>query len=653
MDFDTSRSGTAPSLSTARKMSDPGSGGVLRRGGPESGKRRPSTRGPGAADIADLNASLRHDRVDGNSSASAYSEAVESYREAICSWGDTEAEADGYDGMQPKASERFKQPKSTYGNPSKNRPRIFMQDLDNEKEASGNYMSSKVANVSAIYGAGRKPKNPVPFSRRSDVSKSRQLPSRSGMRPESPMTGTSSNISSSGFDAPPKKIHRPPYGAESGGATSGTSTSAVKRISSPRGFSSKVASVVNRNSNSPVMKGDYNIESIGTIQPPETSPTPADIHSSPDGSVLSPNPSVKLIVETSAILETSQPPIGSKSGRPQSRKLYLGAGVSSAGASQWSPSTSTTRRSTRQALDLTADPFSSSAPVSPKSYITLSPTNFSPKAFSAISIADGMASPKQSPKLKRNKSFPEVMPAPWTAEEGLDDRPPSRQGTAFPFHLAGSNGEPDMQLGVSEDRGTRVGLSGSASTPIFVDSDSTTPISTSISPRLERGKASPEIIFTVHSGDSAPPVGLAPSAAASSGGGGDKRRGPQASASSRPTTRGGSHSLASSPISSSFVGSTMVTNASAIPAITTTEWAPVYDPVADGFSDIIPDGPPTFTIEVMYIWFKITHISVNFQLFAVQQCERGVSPQATACFWKRERSRVTIVRKNGRRNGHH
>ena len=81
------------------------------------------------------------------------------------------------------------------------------------------------------------------------------------------------------------------------------------------------------------------------------------------------------------------------------------------------------------------------------------------------------------------------------------------------------------------------------------------------------------------------------------------RKTPAASnpSSGRPTTRAAQVTVttaAQSPVSP---------YASAPSLILSDKWALSNDPVADGFSDIIPEGPPTFTIAVV----QIMHISNN------------------------------------------
>lgn len=590
MDFDTSRSGTAPNPPT-RKMAHPGLG--RREGsGLHASKPRPSTRGAGGADIADLNASLRHDRTGHN--GSGYSEAVESYREAIFSWGEPEPAED----TSKQPTPRFKHPRSAYTS-STNKVRLRQSDsaaLDADDSsgsaaaAPSSNISSKAANVSAIYGVPSKKAKTPSFPRR-DVGKSRA-------RPSSPATGSSSNITSSGFGTPPKRASRhvsDPAAARPGLTVStNTGTAPKSGVTSPlsQSFGQGGRSTPNGGGGSP----HYADSGTVTVRSPLAmeatalpAPSPEDLKAVGFADVAE-SSSSRITVDTSAVEST-------RSIRPQSRKLYLGASNSEAPSPSWSAGPAATRRVRQLAVDASADPFLASAASSPKLESSLSPSGASPKKSGMLlAVASGDSdSPKQSPKLSRNKSFPQVRPAPWNADECLDERPPSRQGTAFPFHLAGSDGEGDEQVGHPE---RKAAMAGSASTPVLFDTEDPTPPPISFSPHGLLGKSSPiNIIGASVSGTSTPTIPIADSAAPPS----EKRRSTLPSASNRPTTRGpgGSHAMASSP--NSNYSSSAATGAFNVPTINTSEWAPVYDPVADGFSDIIPDGPPTFTIEVTHL----------------------------------------------------
>lgn len=603
MDFDTSRSGTAPNVPN-RKISMQG---FSRRdaAGSVGSKQRPSTRGAGSSDIADLNASLRHDRTDSN--ATAYSEAVESYREAIFSWGEPEAAED----LRPE--QRFKNPKPVYGG-SANRVRLRQggpgsdapsADIDSDVAMPGaSNLSAKVANVSAIYGvSAKKPKTPN-FSRK-EGNKTRSRPSS---RPSSPMTGTSSNISSNGFPTSPKKT-----GGQQGVSDAGRPAQLV--IGAGSVVTQKAATIKSplsqpslRNVKEAISSSSGNLEQSAQINNMFGSSNGLKVPIAGESELEQPSsarasqnaessearePSLgKLSVETSPVDTRSS------NARPQSRKLYLGSGqaeVPSPSLSNGPPS----RRSRALPTEISVDPFSETVAASPKAELPSSPTNFSPKkniGILSVMPPGDAGSPKQSKSLSRNKSFPQVRPAPWNVDDTFDDRPPSRQGTAFPFHLAGPDSDGDESIRRIE---AKQALTSSVSTPVIIESDIS---------HFQDEKSSPVNIMTSVS-VTANTVGNVPPMISSSGAiGADKRRS-SLPTSTRPTTRGaGSHAVVSSPVSN--YGSGVVAVASGSPVINTSEWAPVYDPVADGFSDIIPDGPPTFTIEVSPNMFFATRSDV-------------------------------------------
>lgn len=574
MDFDTSRSGTAPSLPSRKhgeqppQWKDPNPAA-------SAAKMRPATRSTGTSDIGDINASLRHDRTD--SKTAAYSAAVESYREAIFSWGEPSGQEES---DYQRTEVRFKHPKSIYA-PQQSKPNNFRggpySELaggrlhskgaepssaevestdplgDSAASASGLNMNliNKVANVSAIYGVSKKAKTPA---------QGRQsIRSRPSSRPCSPIT-------SSGLGSPPKK-NKNADGATASNKPNITVSTATVPSGGPKNI---VTSPLSQSFTTAQMSNPPALYATERTSPNLPAKSPLS------DQLLNEDSSPELTVDTS---QGGQTPGPGRNLRPESRKLYLTStnASTSVNSPSWTGAPPSTTRRLRVHTDAaTADMFSGSPPASPSAS---SPKTILVKSPSLIAGVDHTSSPKGS--LSRNKSFPQVRLAPWSTDEAFDQRPPSRQGTAFPFHLAGSDADGDESAANS-----RMALSGSASTPVILDID--------CSPSPGPASSSPRPYIT--SNQTGP---LATPSAATGTTASEKRRasGSSTTSAARPTTRGpGAVPLASSPLST-YVSN--AANVAAPPVSIATEWAPVYDPVADGFSDIIPDGPPTFTIEVI------------------------------------------------------
>jgi hypothetical protein len=420
MDFDASRSGTAPAPANRRNagMSNP-TPGVKEN----ATKYRPTTRATGGGDIADINTALRLDRID--NLPSGYSEAVDSYREAIFSWGEPLEQFDA-----PKQAPTKRQPKSAYAQKSRVSqyrggsglsPRRGSDEID-EIDIPASF-GSKVANVRAIYGVSSKPKAQTTQIKREAGTAA--VPTRSS-RPTSPQQPQPPQTAGAAFIISQKQPQAP--------------ASPVNAFRSTRGNRDRESASSPLTSTAAVM-GSSSAGVLGSGAFASSGISSNALHTSDNDKVIR--------------IDTTRPESAqhTRGSRPESRKLYLGS-TTPGGPNGPSTGPGALRKGRAGSKgDFVGDPL----------------------ALSADTRSQSPRDADSGKALLRNASFNGfARPAIWEPGElNLDQRPPSRQGSAFPVHLAG----PDA---VTADKAAAT--HSAAPTPVMFD---TSPSPSLLSQRAE------------------------------------------------------------------------------------------------------------------------------------------------------------------------
>lgn len=665
-----------------------------------SSKYRPTTRGPGA-DISDLNASLRLDKLNktqneidaGRTVDKGVSDARRSFQAAIYSWGNegtdgptnSSVQALGGVGDYHNASVKPKPPPngpskavSTAGITSgSSGPKagtgapLNAYSRDNINLEDAMQIDPRLADLGAVYGltsSSKKPTTSRPVAAAASSASAKGKPSITGDSTgnANPMTAS---VPIAGKPRPNSAVVQTNGNVKNSNSRQETSDAdrRKKALLRPTTASSSTSS------SSPAVKSAKTSEPVAT----NTNTAAADSTGLPMKSPGRTSPSTTLGL-TMTELDTERRPTGS---RPQSRKLYLESQQSPGAPSAATDSpgvVAATARKLRSVVKLNSDLPSS--PISnarvhlgdggsaftnverDKEKKAPSPLSLG-ASNSASNISTGVGGngvktnttatvPKsnhevssafvEEKRVTRNSSLSSfVRHVPWDGDEAsLDQRPPSRQGSAFPVHLAGpgsSDSDSVLKGAVAPSShvmasSTSGGRSKTAS-PIIVTSDPWKSASNdAVGPSSLAQNAS-------NAGPRRPAEGntpfLAPGTAPSP-------KNPRVSVAapvavpqpvlqrrgSRNRNSGGASGAGASDASG--IGGGLGASAANL--------APIYDPVADGFVDIIPEGPPTFTIEVPLLailsLYACCFIAPKDVLFYILSVQSRYPSSASPLLWK-------------------